>query len=220
MRVLPLAICLTLHISFSDAGSARTGYWTEWAILLSWQINKEFLLLSLVFSGIFQRPFAHTLHTVTYHCTMPFPVAPEDVMLPRVSLSVSWPWRLQWGINNTELHQLLQTQSARVSARFSSDISEGSTQQSSVCSPAQHAQNWGVQPLRGVSQDLMDTNAHCRAAVCQNIQYHTQRATSMLRKWAQTKAHLQTSSCGKLSLHANDPSLYPRLNPRLSCKHL
>lgn len=55
------------------------------------------------------------------------------------------------------------------------------------------------------------TPQHTAEQQCARIHNHMQRAMSILRKWAQTKAHLQT-------IHANDPSLYPRLNPRLSRK--
>lgn len=93
---------------------------------------------------------------------------------------------------------------------------EGRTQQSCVCSPARRRQDWTSQVLRRTSQGLMETKAYCRAAVCQN---HIHRATSVLRKWAQTKAHLQTSSYGKLSFCANDPSPYLSLWIGIWIKH-
>lgn len=126
----------------------------------------EFLLLSLVFSVIFQRPIAHTLHTVTYHCTTQFLVAPEDVMLPKVSLSADS------GDSSEGFTTQSYTSSYKLHLRGLSPFlpwssSGGSTQQTSLYSPARHGQNWAVQLLRRASQDPLDTKAHC-----QNIQSH------------------------------------------------
>lgn len=150
---------------------------------------------------------------------MPFPVTPEDIMLPRVSQSVSWPWRLQWGVHNTELHQLLSTQSARPQP-----ISPLRSQREAL-SRAVPAALLSVDrtELRSHSQELPKiwwTPKHTSEPQSARIYNHTQRAMSMLREWAQTKAHLQIGGCGKLSLRANDLFLCPRLNPSLSCKHL
>lgn len=97
-----------MHISWM-LGLLKHGYCTEQAALLISQINSVplscshsllvFTLsscvpLSLVFTGIFQRPLAHTSHTITYPCTMPFTVV--IVVPPSVSLPVSCPWRPQW----------------------------------------------------------------------------------------------------------------------------
>lgn len=170
-----------------------------------------------MFSGIFQRPLAHILHTVTYCCTTPFHVAPEDYVRPRVSQSVSWPWRFQWVVHNTELHQLLSTQSARAHP-----VSPLRSQREAL-SRAVSAALLGMDrtELHGCSEELLNvwwTPKHTTELQSDRIYKHTQRAMSMLRKWGQTKAHLQTTSCGKISSRANDPSLYPRLNPSLAVR--
>lgn len=214
MQGLSLAIWLALHICFWNPGSARTAYWTEWAILPSSQINKEYLLLSLVFPGIFQRP----LHI---HYTPFLTAAPhQSLRLLKMPCSQGFLCQLTLETVTGPEHRatLVVINSVyKSSACFSPEISERSTQQSSVCSPDQHGQNWVVQPLRGSSQILW-TPKHIAEQPSAKIHNRMQKATSMGPN--QTKAHLQNSSCAKLSLRTNDTSLYLRLNPRLRCKHL
>lgn len=76
---------------------------------------------------------------LTLPCTMPFPVVPEDTVLHGVSQSISWPWRLQRGVHNAELHQMLWTQSARAQ-------------------PVSHPSTWREGPSRAVSAVLLSVD--------------------------------------------------------------
>lgn len=170
MQGLSLAIWLALHICFSNPGSARTAYWTEWAILPSSQINKEFLLLSLVFPGIFQRP----LHI---HYT-PFLTAAPHQSLRLLKMPCSQGFLcLSADPGDSDRSR---TQSYTSCYKFS-------LQELSLFLPwdlrkkhsaEQCLQPWSAWPELGcpatqrIFPNLTDTKAYCRAAICQNTQSH------------------------------------------------
>lgn len=133
------------------------------------ELNKQFFLA--ITSGVVRYFPEASCIDVTYHfLLLPHTIACDSWEHPASKAFSIYQLTLKTAVRGPQ-HRATPVATNSVcksSAHLSPKDLERSTQQSRVCSSSQHGQNWATQLLRGASQDLMDTGAHCRAAVCQN----------------------------------------------------